>query len=163
MAHIKQLTKADLQEFYKAYVSPSSPSRARISIHLHAQAASELDNKIADLLKRFGLEDGSVPPEQRQNLGLLEKHLKSAAKFAEDKVTSILAEAKEFGLKAAASPDADGTNGTNGTAANGTDAQKSSPVTEIKDIRRFKASLLASSGARPVKDLSEYEETDPKL
>lgn len=34
---------------------------------------------------------------------------------------------------------------------------------EITDVRVFKASLTASSGARPAKDLSEYEDTDAKL
>ena len=33
----------------------------------------------------------------------------------------------------------------------------------IEDIRDFKAGLHVSAGARPVKDLSEYEELDPKL
>ncbi|KAK5990278.1 Insulin-degrading enzyme [Cladobotryum mycophilum] len=34
---------------------------------------------------------------------------------------------------------------------------------EITDGRKYKAGLLASQGARPVKDISEYEELDPKL
>ncbi|KAF4124155.1 hypothetical protein GMORB2_5871 [Geosmithia morbida] len=143
-----------MQEFYKAYICPSSPTRAKMSIHLHAQAASELDKKITELLARSSLED--VPSEQRQNLGLLKKYLIEVAKLPEDKAASIIAEAKEFGLKAAASdPDT-------GKAPNGTSVSKNQP-TEIKDIRRFKSGLLASSGARPVKDLSEYEDIDPKL
>lgn len=34
---------------------------------------------------------------------------------------------------------------------------------EIEDVYAFKASLAATPGARPVKDLSEYEDTDAKL
>ena len=34
---------------------------------------------------------------------------------------------------------------------------------EIEDVYNFKAGLTASSGARPVKDLGEYEDTDAKL
>lgn len=34
---------------------------------------------------------------------------------------------------------------------------------EIEDVHAFKASLAATPGARPVKDFSEYEETDAKL
>ncbi len=33
----------------------------------------------------------------------------------------------------------------------------------IKDVRDFKASLVASAGARPVRNLDEFEEIDPKL
>lgn len=33
----------------------------------------------------------------------------------------------------------------------------------IEDIRAFKASIPLSEGARPVKDLSEFEELEPKL
>ncbi|RMJ03581.1 hypothetical protein CDV36_014893 [Fusarium kuroshium] len=38
-----------------------------------------------------------------------------------------------------------------------------STAVEITDVRVFKASLPASSGARPVKDVSEYEDTDANL
>lgn len=34
---------------------------------------------------------------------------------------------------------------------------------EITDVRLHKACLTASSGAMPVKDISEYEDTDAKL
>lgn len=34
---------------------------------------------------------------------------------------------------------------------------------EVTDVRLYKAGLTASSGARPVKDISEYEDTDAKL
>ncbi|KAJ9425219.1 insulysin [Fusarium oxysporum] len=34
---------------------------------------------------------------------------------------------------------------------------------EITDVRLYKAGLTASSGARPVKDINEYEDTDAKL
>lgn len=141
---MKKLSKADMQEFYKAYVSPSSSSRARISIHLHASGAGEVKTKVNELLARAGLE--KVPSEKLQSLDILEKYLRGEYGLAEDKITSIIAEATECGLKAGASPD--------GSAIS---------ATEIIDIRRFKSGLLASPGARPVKDLSEYEDIDAKL
>lgn len=49
------------------------------------------------------------------------------------------------------------TNGEEAVPSNGT-----VPVV-IKDVRDFKAGLVASAGARPVKDLSEFEEIDSKL
>lgn len=36
-------------------------------------------------------------------------------------------------------------------------------ATEIKDVCALKASLAVTPGARPVRDLSEYEDTDAKL
>ncbi|RYP69252.1 hypothetical protein DL771_006220 [Monosporascus sp. 5C6A] len=49
--------------------------------------------------------------------------------------------------------------------ANGADAVPTNGTTPVivKDVRDFKASLVASAGARPIRDLSEFEEIDPKL
>lgn len=142
-----------MQEFYKAYISPSSPNRARISVHLHARGAGELDTKIIELLQAAGLDE--IPAEQRQSLDLLEKHLKDDVQLSDDKVASLISQAKESGLKPTANEEEPG------DVANGSSAVSS--ATEITDIRRFKTGLLASLGARPVKDLSEYEEIDAKL
>ena len=142
-----------MQEFYKTFISPSSTSRARISIHLHARGAGALDTKIIELLLQAGLED--VPAEQRQCLDLLQKYLKEKTQLTEDKVSSLVDLAKECGLKPAV-PDAESANMVHGSSA-------VNQATEITDIRRFKAGLLASAGARPVKDLSEYEDIDSKL
>lgn len=144
-------------EFYKTYISPSAPRRARISVHLHAQGAGELDTKVIKSLQASGLTD--VPPEQRQSLDLLEKYVKEKTQLGEDKIASLVSGLKELGLTQAA-PEED-TEETPGDIANGSDAIKT--YTEIKDLRAFKAGLLASSGAHPVKDMSEYWDSDSKL
>lgn len=36
-------------------------------------------------------------------------------------------------------------------------------ATVIEDVRRYKAGLVASAGARPARDVTEYEEIDAKL
>jgi insulysin len=33
----------------------------------------------------------------------------------------------------------------------------------IQDVRNYKSGLVASAGARPIKDISEFEDTDSKL
>ncbi|CAI6088710.1 unnamed protein product, partial [Clonostachys chloroleuca] len=72
-----------------------------------------------------------------------------------DQVSSVVSEARECGLKRAVS-------GTEtGDIANGSTAVSS--AVEITDVRAFKSGLLASSGARSVKDFSEYEDRDSKL
>lgn len=39
--HIEPITKADMLEFYRTYFLPSSPSRAKTSVHMVAKASAE--------------------------------------------------------------------------------------------------------------------------
>jgi insulysin len=151
--HVKPLTKADIQEFYKTYVSPSSAKRARISVHLHARETGELDTKIIELLKQTSLDN--VPAEQRQNLDLLEKYLKEEAKLAADQVSTILKQVEEHGLKPAA-PNRGSASMVDGTAA----VKK---ATAITDIRLFQGGLLSSQGPHSNRDLGEFENINPIL
>lgn len=98
-AHVKLLTKADMVEFFQQYIKPGSATRAKLSVHLHAQAgkSTETETKVNGVKKEEG--DATSTPE---------------------------------------------------------------PV-PIKDVRSFRAGLQATRGARPAKDLSEYEDTDAKL
>ena len=52
------------------------------------------------------------------------------------------------------------------TASTTSSERKLPPIKEaevIEDVRAFKARMPLSEGARPVKDLSEFEELEPKL
>lgn len=40
-AHIQKLTKSDMIDFFMHYICPSSPTRAKLAIHLHARGISE--------------------------------------------------------------------------------------------------------------------------
>lgn len=150
---IKGLSKAEMQEFYGRFFNPESKERARISVHMHAQKAGQVDKQIIDLLVQSGY--GDVPTEKRQSIELLKGHLHEERKLSREETESILCQAKELGLKQAAS------------GAEPGEALRSARAVldaiEIHDVRRFKADLLASAGARPVKDLSEYEDVDAKL
>ncbi|KAK1840286.1 a-pheromone processing metallopeptidase ste23 [Colletotrichum chrysophilum] len=97
-AHIKLLTKADMIEFFQQYIKPGSSTRAKLSVHLHAQASS-----------------------------------------------STGTEATMYGVREESGA-----------------ASTSEPV-PIKDVRSFRAGLQATRGARPAKDLSEYEDMEVKL
>ncbi|KAJ8107438.1 hypothetical protein ONZ43_g6733 [Nemania bipapillata] len=47
-AHVEKLTKAEMIDFYKTFIDPSSPSRAKLVVQLIAQGASsktEVDAK----------------------------------------------------------------------------------------------------------------------
>ena len=142
-----------MQEFFKQFFSSSSSARARLSVHLYAPKAGELDRKVVALLKNAGLHD--VPSEQRQNLDFLRKYLKSSGKLSDAESATLVDEAKELGLKQMAADD------TEEAARDG--ASVVHAATEITDVRQFRASLSVSSGPRAVKNLSEFEEIDAKL
>ena len=139
-----------MQDFYNQYFSPASTKRARISVHLHARGAGEADTKIADALAKLGLND--VPVEKRQSVDTLRQHLKDDRKLPDEEVDSIVSQAKTAGLKQA----------VEGLDAGSGGASLENAV-EITDLRQFKSGLQASAGARPVKDLSSFEELDAKL
>ncbi|KAK1519789.1 insulin-degrading enzyme [Colletotrichum abscissum] len=44
-AHIKSLTKAEMVEFFQQYIKPGSSTRAKLSVHLHAQASSSTETE----------------------------------------------------------------------------------------------------------------------
>lgn len=96
-----------------------------------------------------------MPAETRQCIDLLERYLEGELKLSKNVIGSIIAEAKDAGLKRVASDD------NSGSVSNGSTAVVS--ATEITDLRRFKSGLMVTQGARPVKDLSEFEEVDAKL
>ncbi|KAM4054774.1 peptidase M16 domain-containing protein [Hirsutella rhossiliensis] len=151
--NIKLLTKSEMIEFYNEFLSPSSSSRARMSVHLHARGAEELNLKVIELLRTSGLED--VPHEKQQSLERLGGYLKDKPDVPQSKRESIISQAKMLGLSQAAE-----------SAVYVADLGAPSAVETaqgITDVRRHKAGLLASQGARPVKELSGFEESDAKL
>ncbi|KAG5930400.1 hypothetical protein E4U42_001646 [Claviceps africana] len=152
-AHVKKLTKAEMVEFFNTYFSPLSSTRARISVHLKARDAGELDTKVINLLKESGLND--VPQEKRQSVDLLRDYLQSENLLASDKLEDVIEAMKKIGLSQATTSET--TNGTTNVLSAVDTAQ------EITDVHHYKAGLLASSGARPVKQISEFEDLDAKL
>lgn len=142
-------------DFYNKYFHPSSKSRARISVHLHARGAVERDAKVVDALDKAGFAE--VPEEDRKSLDLVKAHLESKHKPSEADLDSVLASIKELGLVQTAHPEDDAEAVANGGECAVDTAQ------EITDVRLYKSGLLASSGARPVKQLSEFEDNDSKL
>lgn len=140
-------------DFYNVFLSPSSGSRARLSVHLHARGGGELDLKVTDLLRTSGLDD--VPKEKRQSLDALGSCLEEKAGMSRSERESIISQAKSLGLSQ-----------TSATAEQGARQGKASAMESaqvITDVRQYKAGLVASQGARPVKELGEFEESDAKL
>lgn len=98
-------------EFYGLYILPSSPSRAKLAVHLHAQGTSK-----------------------KSSTAGIENDVKGLKLTSEDKMV------QETPVEG---------NGTKPWA--------------IDDVRAFKSKLGVTPGPQPVRDLSEFEETDSKL
>lgn len=134
-------------EFYNSYFHPSSTTRARLSVHLEAQGAGNLDTKVIGVLKENGPED--IPQEKRQSVHLLRSYLEGEMKKSSDALNSVIEGIKKLGL----SQDDQG-------EAVGGSAKIVDSAQGISDVRDFKAGLCVSAGAKAVKQISEFEETD---
>ncbi|KAF5253168.1 hypothetical protein FANTH_1922 [Fusarium anthophilum] len=95
-ARIRQLTKAEIVDFFNQHLNPTSRQRARLSIHLQAQSKAE---------------------------GIDERQKNAQKKADEEPSPGDVVKTAE----------------------------------EITDVRLHKAGLTASSGVRPVKDVSDFE------
>lgn len=51
-AQIKQLTKPQMVEFFSHYIHPSSPARAKIAVHLNAQAKGEEASGVTAIVEK---------------------------------------------------------------------------------------------------------------
>lgn len=168
---VKQLTKADMVAFFNHYINPASPKRAKLSVWMNAQATSDVSTKqITELVKGLDLNSTEIESQaatdlqarlsaaghdEEKEVAGLRDYLLHDLKVAEDKIDSAVETWHKLHPKA---------NGVAGTheehdppSLNGT------KISFIEDPRDFKARLPVSAGARPVKDLTEYEELDPKL
>jgi insulysin len=72
-AQIKLLTKADMIEFFDHYISPSSPARSKLAIHLNAQTPeTAIENGMETLAinkDKKDDEDGEVVPVKQEGNG----------------------------------------------------------------------------------------------
>ncbi|KAK4156700.1 ubiquitin carboxyl-terminal hydrolase [Chaetomidium leptoderma] len=159
-AHIKPLTKADMIEFFNEYIHPSSPSRAKLAVYLEAQAKSDVSTKeITELIKTLELDAtasakaatdlqarlSAADHDVEKELAGLRGYLFHDLKVTEGKM-DVAAEAWKK-IHAEHGPGNEVVKDAEPPSANGT-----TPVF-IDDVRSFRASLPASNGACPLKDL----------
>ncbi|KAF2191778.1 LuxS/MPP-like metallohydrolase [Zopfia rhizophila CBS 207.26] len=185
--YVEPLQKEDLKAFFKHYISPTSPQRAKLSVHLIAQSTPKpptLDEQKAqaitalttiltaekitqDLEKlKSRIQDLTAHPE---NDGLaisaaISTHLTEDLKLEIPTVEKVLDEAKAaLGLAvvgpAGETPDAL----TNGVTEEKVRLGNGTTPTLIKDVHAWKAGLEVSRGVRPVKDLGEFVEESARL
>jgi insulysin len=188
VAHLRPLTKAAMVEFFNHYIHPTSPNRAKLSIHLVAQSSpSEVANHIPDadrkgkfidllskhltssgisvesdrLASHFAAVDvtgGDQPAILTAVTSYLVDHASASATQVEQivhdgtKLLGTILPAMGIEIKAAAESDKD---------LPPAPAVKDTVL--ITDVRDFKSSLKVGPAPRPVVELREYEEFEPKL
>ncbi|KAH8744626.1 hypothetical protein F5883DRAFT_722196 [Diaporthe sp. PMI_573] len=157
---VNELTKQGMVDFFKKHINPASPERTKISVWMIAQATSDESTKqISKLVKALEL---NSPEREAEAATDLQARL-SAAEHDEgqgdggpqgDKMDAAAEAWKKLHSK---------TNGVVGHQEEDPPSLNGTKICFIEDPRDFKARLPVSAGASPVKDLTEYEELDPKL
>lgn len=186
VAELKPLTKGDMVEFFNYYIHPTSPNRTKLSVHLIAQSSpkeitshistDEQKEKVLSLLAKSltaaGVEadreklsarfqDVAVAGgDQNAILGAVSKYLVEDAKVPNDKAAQVLEQGAQLmgtilpalGIEVKQTGDKELRK-----------APKVKETTYIENVPEWKATLQASACPRPVVDLTEYEDFDPKL
>lgn len=184
--HTKPLTKAQIQETFAHYISPVSSHRAKLSVHLIAQAKAPqptLEEKKAQALAQFTTilaEEHITTPNpdtltsrltgassESEIIDALSTHLTEDIKVTEkEKIDKILDEARAaLGLAEVDEMLEDPKVLTRAETAESLSAGAAGarePVI-VTDVPAWKAGLTLSSAARPVRDLNDFVEGAPKL
>jgi insulysin len=167
---MKLLTKADMIEFFDTYMHPKSPTRAKLAIHLVAQAKSDVSTRqISELVKTLDLEDEAARQaatdlqarltlahhDVQQELDELRTYLLKDLLVAEAKIDAAVEAWKKLSKD----------HRNNGVANSPSEDEISNGTVPlpITDVRDFKCSLGVTGGPRPACDLSKYEDLDSKL
>lgn len=176
---IEKLTKKDMIDFYTHYISTASSQRAKLSVHLQAQAKAKeptLEERktsavaaLKIILTEHKITSNDAALEARIN------NVPSAAAISEA-VAAYLSEDMKL-EKGVADKVLDEAKAALGVADSGLPAEPqaldqtadvdsvvdaSHPVL-ITDIHAWKASMQVSSGVRPTRNLEEFVEVAEKL
>lgn len=170
--HIRPLTKTDMIEFFNEYIHPSSPSRAKLAVYLEAQAKSDVSTKeISELIKMLEIDEATsakaatdlqarlsaADHDVEKEITGLQDYLLHDLKVPEGKIEAASTAWRKIHAKHGPGNGNDVVENAEPPSANGT-----TPIF-IDDVRSFRASLPASNGAKPLKDLSVYEDLEAKL
>ncbi|KAK8154267.1 a-pheromone processing metallopeptidase Ste23 [Phyllosticta citribraziliensis] len=180
VAHIEPLKKADILNFYHKHISPRSSTRAKVSVHMLAQSKPTDGNNLVSTIEKF-LSSQGVPSKtdalakRLENVDVasgnvgdvvtaISAHLVEDLKLATEKVQDVMAQGQAAMGQLLPAAGAAASNSDKADSATGQEEEeaKGGPI-KITDVRDFKASLQVSKGPTAVKELSEFEELEPKL
>lgn len=189
--HIKALQKPDMVEFFKHFVHPTSPHRAKLSIQLMAQSSAkniaagmspaEQKGKVVGMLGKYitamGIHADTAKITRRFEqvdvvggdlsgiVAAVSSYLREDAEVLEGQASEVIEQGKQVletilpSLGIQIKQEVDGVDG----AEDLPEAPAMKPTTFITNIRDYKARMDVSAGPRPVTNLSEFEDPEPKL
>ena len=187
-AQLKPLSKSDMIEFYEHFIHPTSPNRAKLSVHMIAQSSpaaiagqmssAEQKEKVVTMLSKYLTSLGvNVEPDklnsrfvdvdvaggdQQGIIAAVSKYLVEDAQIPKDQSDQIVDQGQQLlgtilptlGIEVQ-------------TLSNGSselsEAPKVKEPTVIENVHQYKAGLVVSAGPKPVMDISEFEDLEPKL
>ncbi|KAL8828667.1 MAG: hypothetical protein Q9170_006498 [Blastenia crenularia] len=185
VAHLKPLSKQDMIDFFNHFIHPTSPSRAKLSVHMIAQSspkalagnisAVEQKEKLVAMLgkyltsvgintdteklsTRFDLVD-VADGDQNAIISAIASYLKEDEQVSEDTVSAVLEQGQQLLGTVLPSLGIE----VKVEEEDLPPAPKVKETTVIDDVFDFKSRLAVSAGPRPVRDLREFEEVDAKL
>ncbi|KAH8732027.1 Metalloenzyme, LuxS/M16 peptidase-like protein [Phaeosphaeriaceae sp. PMI808] len=177
--HLDKLTKKDMVDFYKHFISPSSSKRSKLSVHLQAQSKpkeltfeQKKESSIAALKVILAEHKIDAKQEELQSSindtasvdaipDAVSTYLSSVLKLEANMVEKVLDETKAaLGVADSGLPAEPEVLNKTADIESVTDALH--PVL-IKDMHTFKAGMQVSAGVRPVRNLEEFVEVVEKL
>ncbi len=193
MAGIEKLSKQDVVDFFERYIRPSSSTRAKLSVHMQAQATAGTESPpelsedqkpamltmIEQFLSSYEIAvDGDLLRERFDSVDLaksspesmistLEQYLVEDLKVDQAKTSSVIDTGRSLMstamIKSGVQPVRTGLESEESKQSDTTADSTGNEAVMIDDVREFKAGLAVTAGARPVKPLSEFEELNAKL
>ncbi|KAJ4510032.1 metalloprotease [Exophiala dermatitidis] len=174
VAEIRQLTKDDIKEFFAQYIDPESPTRAKVSVHLEAQAtqapaeispAEQRDQLVGltvQVLRSLGVEveEDKLKPalakvdlvDDGQIVEAVQDHIGATQEVVEQLEEAVPRMQVALKIKSAAPP-------TDGVEV----AAKIPAPVLIEDPYKWKAGLKVSQGPIAVEDIRSFEDVESKL
>lgn len=189
VAHLRALTKSDMIEFFDRFIHPSSPTRAKVSIHMAAQlsakaiagsmTSAEQKEKVLDVLVKYLTSLGvSVMPDkfayhfeavdvvggdQRGIIEAVAQYLKEDGQITEDQIAQVVDQGQKLLSTVLPSLGIEVHPDRGADSETLPEAPSMKETCYIQDIHQYKASLEATAGPYPFTDLSEFEDIEPKL
>lgn len=193
MPIIEALTKADITDFFNTYLSPASLRRAKLSVHMVAQKTAPAPVALSDGEKRDKLRAALAQAMAANKLAVDEDKLKAALEpvdFASEQpppppVVDAAAAVEALGVRVV------GAEGSAEEACKALEAagpavakawgeafatlrekpklEEAEPVKValepvwIEDGHAFRSRLEATCSVQPVRSVSDFEDTEPKL
>jgi len=185
--NVSKLTREDMAEFYSTYISPESKTRAKLSVHLKSIAKSSgavpvlsatdhVINALSQFLSSALTTSISVDDVKAAFPKLNIKSPENMSRQVHEFITSKGIETAQADIivqKGMATLqqlmpqlqalEADQKSSTDEVVANGDKEATTKKPTIIEDVSEWRRGLMLSKGPRPVRDLTEMEETTMKL